>query len=404
MGSSVVRGTLVAGFLGCLLFAASAAAKPSGHDAVASKSSAQATRYFPASFFRKRLTRKAPLDPQSNALVAQLRNMAFGVAPNTAYDCRHAVMTPKPQWTAEEAQNCAQLTTRAGVASDLYAPMVYTVGPRQQRVPVVLDSYNPSLARAFGAGVPLPPNAQPSGGTDGQLIVWQPATNTMWEFWRLRREVDGSWHTSGGGVMGDVRENPGHFLDIPDPATAEETGTENRLYIQNHRWGGPSSGIPNLPGLITVNQLRSGSIGHGLVFATWANKPGEWVYPAQNTDGFCRDGTHCSDIPQGARFRLDPRYDVTQIDHPVVRMIAEAVQDYGMVLNNTTGAGVNFYAEGWRGHSTVDPYRGPGGLFETDPRQPNPTQFMREFPWEHLQMVRRGTTCTDPGVQCPATP
>ncbi len=190
----------------------------------------------------------------------------------------------------------------------------------------------------------------------------------------------------------NVSENPGHFQDVPDPDNPEE-------FLERHSWGGPASSIPNLPGLITVDQLRSGEIGHALVFATWANAPGEWVAPAQRTDGACR-GSYCSDIPQGAHFRLDPNYDISQLRHPVVRMIAEAVQEYGMVLNNTTGGGLSLYAQGWRGQYAEDPYRGPEGLFNADPLQLQPTLFMREFPWERLELLERGPTCTDPATEC----
>src|SRR5437870_3743257 len=31
--------------------------------------------------------------------------------------------------------------------------------------------------------VPIPPGARPSGGTDHHLVVWQPSTDTAWEFW-----------------------------------------------------------------------------------------------------------------------------------------------------------------------------------------------------------------------------
>ena len=29
-------------------------------------------------------------------------------------------------------------------------------------------------------------------------------------------------------------------------------------------------------------------------------------------------------------------------------------------------------------------------------------QFMREFPWEQLRLLKRGTTCHDVAVECPA--
>jgi len=369
---------------------------------------AEPARYLPSSFFQQRVPDDAALDPESDQLVKELRNMAFGVDPQTDFNCRSAVIKGSPStWTAEEEANCQRVTTRAGISRDDYAPVVYTVPGDQPRVPITLDNYNPSLKRALADGVPLPDGARPASGTDGQLIVWQPATDTMWEFWRPYKDSAGAWHTTWGGRMQEVSENPGHFQSTPDPSARELPSAKRAqlgLNSEEHRWGGPATSIPNLPGIMTVDQLRSGEIGHALVFATWAAKPDEWVYPAQRTDGICRGpaGQYCSQIPAGARFRLDPDFDTDTISHPLVRMMAEAVQDYGMVLNNKTGGGANFYAEGWRQHGWEDPYYGPGGLFASDPEQRSPTQFMREFPWEQLEMLERGTTCTDRSSECEA--
>jgi hypothetical protein len=363
--------------------------------APAGASAATTQCYFPSSFFCKKVT-TAKVDPNSAAAVNQLRNMSYGVDPQNTFDCGHAVLTDNPlKWTAQETLYCGKLTFRAGINYDDYAPMLYTVSADQARVPVILDANESSLrSTLWSDGVPIPAEAQAAGGTDGQMIVYQPSTDTMWEFWRARKDLNGAWHAAWGGVIPNVSKNPGHYEDI-----ARASGG----WAERHTWGGPSSSIPNLPGLITADQLRSGVIGHALVFSTWANAPDEWVYPAQRTDGRCQGdaGQYCSGIPQGARFRLDPKFDVSKLNHPVVRMMAKAVQNYGMVLNNTTGSGVSFYAEGWRGHTpVVNPYYGSEGLFTSDPTQLLTTQFMRQFPWSKLQMLKAGTHCTDPATEC----
>jgi hypothetical protein len=355
------------------------------------KSRPSAPRYFPASFFTHRLPDDAIIDRHSHDLVGQLRNLAFGVDPQTSFNCRHAVMTQPEDWTADEQANCQPVTTPAGIAAD-NGPTVYTVGGDQARVPVAIKK-NPDLRRAMAAGVPIPPGALPSLGSDRRMIIWQPDTDTMWELWRASLEADG-WHADSGGRMRRVSKSPGHYRDILDPK-------HRSRYAEQHRWGEAASSIATLPGLMRLDQLRSGRIGHALVFSTWTNKPGSWVYPAQNTDGRCR-GQYCSQIPQGARFRLGPDYKVAQLENPFVRMIARAVKNYGMVLDNSTGGGLLFYGEGWLQYGIEDPYNGPGGFFTADPRQTHPSQFMREFPWEKLKMLKRGTTCHDVLQECPA--
>ena len=347
--------------------------------------------YFPASFFTHRLPDDAVIDRASPELVSELRNLAMGLDPQIA-DCNPSPISAKARSHAARRGECVRVTTRAGIVAD-EGPALYVVTRDQARVPVTMGSANPSLRRVMAAGVPIPAGAEPALGSDRQLIIWQPGTDTMWEFWRARHAVDG-WHAGFGGRIRGVSESPGHFQDVPDPTRPDS-------YREQHSWGGPASSIPNLPGMITLDDLRSGKISHALVFATWANNPGKWVYPAQRTDGKCR-GPYCSRIPQGARFRLGPNYKIAQLEHPLVRMIARAVKNYGMVLNNSTGGGLAFYAEGWSQHGIEDPYNGPNGFFSADPSQLQPTQFMSEFPWDRLRMLRRGTTCRDSAVECPA--
>lgn len=361
--------------------------------------------YFASSVFSQRLTAAAPVDGESPVLVKQLTNLAFGLPPETSYDCRHAIETQPSRWTEEERANCAPVTTRASISSDGFAPNVYEVGPDQPLVPVTLDGNSPSLARVLAAGVPIPPDAVPSSGSDGQLIIWQPATDTMWEFWRARRDASGNWHTGWGGRMSDVSQNPGHFEDVVDPL-APAGRPAGELFLEHHSWGGPASSIPNLPGLVTIDDLRAGVIDHALVFSTWTNAPGSWVWPAQRTDGSCRGAADewCADIPQGARFRLDPDYPVASIADPVVRMFAKAAQDYGMILNNTTGGGLSFYAEGWRGREASDPYRGAAGLLTGGDGEEQPSLYLRQFPWENLELLEMSERCTDRSVECAPPP
>ena len=58
--------------------------------------------------------------------------------------------------------------------------------------------------------VPIPAGAKPAAGTDRQMVVWQPTTDTMWEFWRMRKQA-GEWHAEAAGAMHHVSTNPGHF-------------------------------------------------------------------------------------------------------------------------------------------------------------------------------------------------
>jgi hypothetical protein len=242
-----------------------------------------------------------------------------------------------------------------------YSSPVYTVAARQPRVRVALDTAMPTLADAF-ASVPLPADAIPAQGTDGHLAVWQPATDSYWEFWKLRRESDG-WHARWGGFMAHASRNPGYF---PAPLGATATG------------------LPLFTGLIRVAELRQGHIDHALALAIPKAKANDFVWPAQRTDG---SSPLPDAIPEGTRLRIDPHLDVTTLGLPPVGLaIAKAAQRYGIIVRDQAGA-VTFYGEDASRFGAPSPYTSLyAGKY--------PNNILAGFPWGRLQVVatpRAGT-------------
>jgi hypothetical protein len=72
-----------------------------------------------------------------------------------------------------------------GVNTTSYSSPIYTVPAGQATVNVVLDWNTPPLNAALQA-VPLPASVTVAPGTDEHLVVYQPATDQMWEFWHMR--------------------------------------------------------------------------------------------------------------------------------------------------------------------------------------------------------------------------
>ncbi len=134
-------------------------------------------------------------------------------------------------------------------------------------------------------------------------------------------------------------------------------------------------------GTITIDELRAGVIPHALALnIPWA-LPNVYSWPAQRTDGTSTDPDA---IPEGARFRLDPDLDIDKLGlPPMARMMAKAMQRYGMIVRDQTGHAVSFFAENSAQFGT-DPYTGPGGFFGGQP----PDRLTRALPWEHLQLVK----------------
>lgn len=241
-----------------------------------------------------------------------------------------------------------------------YTPPVYTVGARQQRVTVHLDrppGYNPDLSAAF-ASVPLPVNAQPAAGSDSELVVWQPATDTLWELWLARREADG-WHASWGGRLDHVSSGPGVFR----PPHAN--------------WGTSASSLPLVGGLITPRELRAGRIDHMLAMGMPGVRAGVFALPAQRTDGTA-SCVHAP--PEGARFRLDPSVSIDHLNLPrPVAILAHAAQRYGVIVREHSGA-VVFYAQN-ASPLGRDPYPALFGGRSA-------SELLTYFPWKHLQLMR----------------
>jgi len=280
--------------------------------------------FAPSSFWNAPLQPDTPLDRASASYVADLTRQVRTYAP----------------WIN---------TTR-------YSSAVYTVPAGQPTVRVTLDKHDPSLQAAWDR-VPIPRGARPAAGTDRTMIVWQPSSDTMWEFWLARRPRDG-WHARWGGRMEHVSRSPGYYTAPP-------------------RWGATATSLPMLGGMMRLDELRRGRIDHALAIALPEVRADVYSWPAQRTDGTVgRAGA----IPEGTRFRLDPALDLDRLRmSPLVRAMARAAQRYGVVVRDRAGS-VAFYAEDPTPTGS-DPYRRLfGGRY--------PSALLAQFPWAHLQALR----------------
>jgi hypothetical protein len=262
----------------------------------------------------------------------------------------------------------ADLARRVGpwINSTEYSTPVYTVPAAQPTVRVKLDNGDPALQSAFDA-VPLPRDAQPAAGTDKHLVVWQPSTNRMWEFWLMRSLSDG-WHARWGGAMNDVSHNPGYFTTRAWPGAKPN-------------WGATATSLPLLGGLMRISELRARHIDHALAIALPQIRAGRYALPAQRTDGSSQDPDA---IPEGARFRLDPRLDINTLNlPPLTKTIAQAAQTYGIIVRDYAGV-VAFEAEDSTptGANLYYPGR-PGSLLSAWPQD-----LLAGFPWDRLRLTR----------------
>ncbi len=315
------------------------------HDATSPSNPGPPFRFFsPTSVWNTPLADDAPLDPESAAITADL---------NT------------------EVQREVRSHKGPAINTSAFSVPIYTVPADQPTVPVTLRRSTTAAAlRTAWSAVPLPVNAQPAAGTDRHLVVWQPSTDKLWEFWRLQHHESG-WQADWGGAMQDVSSGSGVYGQDSWPGATPW-------------WGASASSLSIAGGLITLEDLERGKIDHALAISLPQIRAGVYALPAQRTDG---KSTNPQTLPEGAHLRLDPKVDIDALNlPPLTRMIAEAAQRYGIFVRDGAST-VCLYAQDPT-PSGQNPFLGPDGYFEGW-RAP-----MDAFPWNRMQLLEMELTST----------
>jgi hypothetical protein len=251
-----------------------------------------------------------------------------------------------------------------GINIGAYSAPIYAVGPAAKTVAVAqwnCQNYlDPDLPQQWGA-VPIPAYARPAYGTDAEMTVYQPSSDTMWEFWQAR-QTDGHWQACWGGKMSDVSKNKG---------------------IWPQRYGVAATGLPFAPGQITAQELKAGAIHHVMGIALVdAEKSSIFSWPATRSDGYNPQNAP-NRIPEGLRFRLDPTINVDALNiSPVAKTIAKAAQTYGFVVWDKAGS-VSLRFENPLAYTLVGQPNPYPVIFNGMPEY----ALLKGFPWERLQFL-----------------
>jgi hypothetical protein len=298
-------------------------------------------RFFsPTSFWNTDPGAAAVLDPQSSALTgAFLGEIEAAIAAGTG------------PWIN---------TTNYSV------PIVRVPAGQPTRRVKLVSNYSAPYLQAAWENVPIPPNAKPSEGTDATLLVYQPSSDKLWEFWRASHTESG-WQAAWGGAIQNVSTNRGAY-DSEAWAGAKPW------------WGSSASSLSIAGGLITLEDLERGAIDHALALAIPNVRAGTYSSPAQRTDGTSASSLS---LPEGAHLRLDPSLDLEKLKlPPLTLMIARAAQKYGIFVRDRAKM-IHFFAEDPTS-LPANPYIGKTGYFEGQ----SPAKLLAPFPWSHLQLLR----------------
>jgi hypothetical protein len=146
---------------------------------------------------------------------------------------------------------------------------------------------------------------------------------------------------------------------------------------------------------MTIEEQRAGVIDHALHFQIVQARAKTWAFPAQRTDG---NTDHPDAIPEGALFRFPAELNLDAIDmDPYARMVATAIQKYGMYVSDRAGA-VTLRGENPGNRYAADPYFGTNGILKCpgnftmrdapEACYPNSEGRLRGIPWDKLQGLK----------------
>ena len=254
--------------------------------------------------FWKRDVSGAPVDSQSSAIIANLA--AAGGFGNGRFQIDFSI---------------AVLTADASAPFRSFTPTVDFYSPDCDLAPVPVPTVGAVEGESGYSCV---------GDGDCHLIVRHQPTNRLYEMWRA-----------------DITNNVFHggCLAIWEL---------DRIYPPSGRGeqctSADAAGLPITPLLFTADELQAGAIDHAIRFVlpNARIQAGVYVHPATHAGAPSGQGMP----PYGARLRLRSNYPLSSLPDEGTRVIARALQRYGMILSDggniaLTAADDRFTAAKW---------------------------------------------------------
>lgn len=238
-----------------------------------------------------------------------------------------------------------------------FTPAVYIVSDSTPLKTVSGDGffgvYDSGDASRVGQGspwhmtnVPIPDTAEPVPGSDSQVVFWDPVAGVEWGFWQFRATADvgglaaADWYASNG-YRYHTLSGTFHYYGRMDAGTASN---------------GRGMGTPYLAGTVRRWEVEQGIVAHALTFG-YASPSSAFVYPASKSDGGNFGGVLGTDLPEGARIRIDPAKTDSDFAglglNTSAIVLARALRDYGAYVCDHSGSS-KIYLEsnttaGWGG-------------------------------------------------------
>jgi hypothetical protein len=274
------------------------------------------------------ITHQPTLAPTSSISMVAIEQMV----PYSTTSIWNTAIGPSPKYDAYSAEMVANLVLSHDgqiiTAGEAYNYPVYFADQQTPRWDIpctvnkctVANSDQDVTRTDVVQSVPIPPDAQPGEDTDARMIIIDKVSHTEYDLSKAQRTATG-W-------------------------------TAGTVSVYNIQWDGTpvmhssrGSGIPAYAGLLRPWEIRQGRIEHVLAFGYTEPAADQCVFPASKTDG--ESSMHFA-IPEGARLQLDPSLTEQDFDRlgldPTAKIIARALQEYGMILVDDSGS-LKIYVE-----------------------------------------------------------
>jgi hypothetical protein len=204
----------------------------------------------------------------------------------------------------------------AGAQRDPWGMPIYWATENDQEYDVV--ETGPDLPPEFDS-LRIPTGAVPSKSPDGEMVVYDlDAGYVAWLHEAQYEASRGRWSAAGGSIA---------YLD--------SNGLENRVEGGDPRNSGTQRGLNGAVVAARWDEVRAGAIEHVLRVGVNTARS-DHIWPMSGSDGTSEDRYA---PPQGGRIRIKPSVDLERYDlapHAVV--IARALQQYGAIVGDSTGA------------------------------------------------------------------
>ena len=213
------------------------------------------------------------------------------------------------------------------------------------------------------SAVPIPSAAKQASGTDGEMTIYQPSTNSIWELWVGKKDATtGQWSACWGGKLASASYSQGVF---------------------QKNYGTTATGLPFISGQITAEELTRGEIKHAIGIALVdVEKASIFSWPANRSDGYNPNNVP-NRIAEGQRFRLDPNVNVDALPMTKAgKIIAKAAQKYGFIVWDKAGS-VSIRAQNADSYTALGLANPYPALYENKPAY----AVLNGFPWDKLQFL-----------------